>query len=162
VLVAVLVISFAATSLDTGVRIQRFIVAELGNSWGIKGLGNRYVGGLLAAGLPLIVFLAGKTGTLWPLFGAANQMLAGLSLIVVTVWLYRSRRPWAYAAIPGAIVLIIAAAALSHKIATFHAKGNYLLVAVGVSLLVLETWIIIEGLMAVRRGAATEAEEPKA
>ena len=154
VLVAVLVISFAATSLDTGVRIQRFIVAELGDIWNIRILRNRYLGGLLAVGPPLALYLAGKEGALWPLFGAANQLLGGLSLIVVSVWLYRQRRPWAYAAIPMAGVLLVAATALAHKVHTSYAQGNYLIVATGGLLLVLEVWIVIEGVMALRRPSA--------
>lgn len=159
VLVAVLVISFAATSLDTGVRIQRFIVAELGDIWNVKLLSNRYVGGVLAVGPPLALYLAGKEGALWPLFGAANQMLAGLSLIVVSVWLYRQRKPWAYAAIPMVAVLLIAAAALSHKVGSAYDQGNYLIVATGGMLLVLEAWIVVEGILAVRKHRAT-AEQP--
>jgi carbon starvation protein len=153
VLVAVLVISFAATSLDTGVRIQRFIIAELGGVWNIGLLKNRFVGGGLAVGLPLMLYLAGKEGALWPLFGAANQMLAGLSLIVVSLWLYRSGKPWAYAGIPMVAVLVIAAAALVHKARSFAAgpEPNWMLVAVAVLLLVLELWIVIEGIMAVMR-----------
>ncbi len=154
VLVAVLVISFAATSLDTGVRIQRFIVAELGEMHDIELLRNRYVGGLLAVLPPLALYLLGQEMTLWPLFGAANQMLAGLSLVVVTVWLYRTRRPWAYAAIPMAIVLNIAAAALVHKVGSFASKGHYALSAVAALLLVLELWIVLEGGIAMWRVAA--------
>lgn len=149
--VAVMVISFAATSLDTGVRIQRFIVAELGRGSGLAFFENRYVGGLVAVIPPLLLFLGGKEGSLWPLFGAANQMLAGLSLIVVSVWLYRQRKPWAYAAIPMAIVLTIAAAALAHKVHAFLDKGKPGLAAVGVFLLVLELWILVEGGLAVVR-----------
>ena len=44
-----------------------------------------------------------------------------------------------------AIVLIIAAAALIHKVGSFMKAGNYLLVAVGVLLLVLQLWIVVEG-----------------
>lgn len=151
VVVAVLVISFAATSLDTGVRIQRFILAELG----VK---NRYAGGAIAVGLPLLLYLAGKDRTLWPLFGASNQMLAGLSLIVVTVWLYRTgkRRAWMYAGIPMVIVLIVAGAALNHQIYTFYQAGNFLLVGVGIFLFVLQLWIILEGILAVRRTTPQE------
>lgn len=149
--VAVLVISFAATSLDTGVRIQRFIVAELGRDSGVTWLENRYIGGLVAVVPPLLLFLGGKEGTLWPLFGAANQMLAGLSLIVVSVWLYRQNKPWTYAAIPMAIVLGIAATALTHKVNAFIQADKPGLAAVGVLLLVLELWIIIEGALAVLR-----------
>jgi len=161
VLVAVLVISFAATSLDTGVRIQRFIIAELGGVWNIGLLKNRFVGGGLAVGLPLMLYLAEQEGALWPLFGAANQMLAGLSLIVVSLWLYRSGKPWAYAGIPMVAVLVIAAAALVHKARSFAAQDepNWMLVAVAVLLLVLELWIVIEGIMAVMRYRAA-AEQP--
>jgi carbon starvation protein len=162
VLVAVLVISFAATSLDTGVRIQRFIIAELGRSWGVKPLENRYVGGAVAVVLPLMLYLAGQETTLWPLFGAANQMLGGLSLIVVTVWLYRTQRPWAYAAVPMVVVLVVAAVALMHKAASSYAEGNLLVAGVGVSLLVLEVWIIGEGVLAIRRAVPEPAEVRRA
>ena len=151
IVVAVLVISFAATSLDTGVRIQRFIIAELGAIYRIKQLQNRMLGGVLAVALPLALFLAGQHGTLWPLFGAANQLLAGLSLVVVTIWLYRTGRPWAYAAGPMVIVLIVVGAALSFQIEAFFKQGNYLLVAVGVLLFVLEAWVVLEGVLAIRR-----------
>jgi len=157
VLVAVLVISFAATSLDTGVRIQRFIVAELGKTWGMPILENRFVGGGLAVGLPLVLYLAGQESTLWPLFGAANQMLGGLSLIVVTVWLHRSGRPWGYAAAPMVVVLVVAATALLHKAGTSYAEGNVLIAAVGMFLLVLELWIVVEGVLAIRRPRPVEA-----
>jgi carbon starvation protein len=160
VLVAVMVISFAATSLDTGVRIQRFIIAELGQAWRISLLRNRYVGSGIAVVLPLLLYLAGKEKTLWPLFGAANQMLAGLSLIVVSVWLYQKRRPWAYAAIPMAIVLVIAAAALVSKAQSLLVSGHYTLVVVACVLLVLEVWMLAEGAAAVvrsRRGAELAA-----
>lgn len=156
VLVAVLVISFAATSLDTGVRIQRFIIAELGKSWGVPFLENRYVGGTLAVGLPLVLYLAGQESTLWPLFGAANQMLGGLSLIVVTVWLHRSGKPWGYAAGPMVVVLVVAAAALVHQAGASYAAGNLLITAVGLFLLVLELWIVVEGVLAIRRPRPVE------
>lgn len=153
VLVAVMVISFAATSLDTGVRIQRFILAELG-------VENRVVSGVLTVGLPFLLYMAGKDKTMWPLFGAANQMLGGLSLVVVTVWLFRTGRKWAwaYAAIPMAIVLTVAAAALNHQLYSFYRAGNYFLAAVGALLFVLELWIVVEGVLAVRRTRATREQ----
>jgi carbon starvation protein len=151
VVVAVLVISFAATSLDTGVRIQRFIVAELGEIWRVKWMENRYVGGVLAVGPPLALYLAGKEGALWPLFGATNQMLAGLSLVVVSVWLYRTGKPWAYAAIPMVAVLVVAGMALVQDIQRSWQAQNHLIVVTSALLLVLEVWIIGEGIMAIRR-----------
>jgi len=43
--IAVMVIAFAATSLDTGARIQRLIIAELAESYGVRPLTNRYIAG---------------------------------------------------------------------------------------------------------------------
>ena len=47
-IMAVLVISFAATTLDTATRIQRFILMELGDASHIKPLQNRYTATLIA------------------------------------------------------------------------------------------------------------------
>ena len=91
---AVLVISFAATSLDTGTRIQRFILAELGAATKIKPLENPYLATLLAvAPAALLAFWEvpdPSTGAsvqagwvLWPIFGASNQLIAALTLMVL-------------------------------------------------------------------------------
>jgi carbon starvation protein len=150
VLIAVMVISFAATSLDTGVRIQRYILGELGELYGIRFLQQRYVAGLLAVVPPLVLYLSGKEQALWPLFGATNQLLAGLSLIVVTVWLYKSKRPWLYTGIPMAFVVIVAGASMTGNLMVYWANQNYLLFLVGTFVLALEAWVVLEGIVAVR------------
>ncbi len=88
VVVAVLVISFAATSLDTGVRIQRYILEELGAIYGLKALQNRYVASFVAVGTPLLLYLAGREQALWPLFGSSNQLLAlcGGTILALQLW----------------------------------------------------------------------------
>lgn len=47
-LISVLIISFAATSLDTAARIQRLIISELGSAYNVRILESRYVGAALA------------------------------------------------------------------------------------------------------------------
>ena len=90
-----MVIAFAATSLDTGARIQRLIIAELAESYGVRPLTNRYVAGSLgiAAALLLAVTQAGGKGglILWPLFGTTNQLVASVTLLIVSVWLQTTR-----------------------------------------------------------------------
>ncbi len=152
VVVAVLVISFAATSLDTGVRIQRFIIQELAAIYDIRALGNRFVAGLVAVVPPLVLVLAQQEGALWPLFGANNQLLAGLSLVVVTVWLYRTGRPWHYVGIPMLLVLGVSIVATALNLATYFEKQNYLLLGVGGFVFALEVWVVLEGLAAFRKG----------
>lgn len=158
VVVAVMVIAFAATSLDTGVRIQRYILSELGELYDIKPLANRYVAGLVAVLLPFALYVSGKDGALWPLFGASNQLLAGLSLVIVTVWLYRERRGvWAYTGIPMAFVLVVSALSMGMNLVQYLSDGNYLLLVIGGIILALEFWVVLEGILAVRRGAPTAA-----
>jgi carbon starvation protein len=152
IVVGVLVISFAATSLDTGVRIQRYIIQELGETYHIRALRNRYLAGLIAVVPPLILVLSGQERLLWPLFGASNQLLAGLSLVVVTVWLIKLKRPYLYLLIPCIIVLTITTIALVINIANFAtgADPQYHLAAVGTLLLALQLWVMFEGALAVR------------
>ncbi len=157
VLVAVMVISFAATSLDTGVRIQRYILSELGEIYGIKFIQQRYTAGLIAVILPLVLYLTGTERALWPLFGATNQLLAGLSLIVVTVWLKNTGRPWLYTGIPMVFICIIAAVSMAGNVMQYIKQDNYLLIGVGVIVLSLELWVILEGIAAVARGGKAEA-----
>ena len=150
VVVAVLVISFAATSLDTGVRVQRYILHELGQMYRIRGLQNRYIAGLLAVLFPFALVLAGGAGDLWHLFGGANQLLAGLSLTVVTVWLYRTKRPWIVTGLPMIVVLFVSILAMGIKVSDFAAHQRYLLATLGAMILALEVWVIFEAVSAVR------------
>lgn len=158
VVVAVLVISFAATSLDTGVRIQRYILHELGAIYGFRPLANRYVAAAIAVGLPLWLYLAEGDGLLWPIFGASNQLLAGLSLVIVTVWLYRTGRPWLYTGLPMMVVLAVSGVAMAQQIRVFLAAGSYLLAVLATIMLALEVWVVLEGIAAARRHRRVSAE----
>ena len=99
---AVFVISFAATTLDTATRIQRFILCEFGKATNVKFLVNKYIATLIAI-IPAL-FLAfwnvqdptsgasKQAGwVLWPIFGASNQMLAALTLMVLTLYFWKKR-----------------------------------------------------------------------
>ena len=54
----------------------------------------------------------GQLPTFWTLFGTSNQLLAGLSLLAVTVWLRRSGRRYAYTLVPALFVLAVTMTAL--------------------------------------------------
>lgn len=156
VIVSVLVVSFAATSLDTGVRIQRFILEELGRVYRVSWLQNRVVAAAIAVGLPLLVYLAGQQRFLWPLFGGGNQLLAGVSLLVVTFWLWRQGKAWWVTGVPMVIVLIVSALALVSLVGVFLGTGQYVLAAVGALMVALEFWIFFEGFAAWRRVRAEQ------
>jgi len=84
---------FAGTTMDTGVRLQRYIFQEWGEIYNIKSFQKGWVATFLAVGsCMLLAFgaggLKGDGGMLiWPLFGTTNQLMAGLTLLVVTVML---------------------------------------------------------------------------
>ena len=81
--------------MDTGVRLQRFVVQEMGEAAGVKlGKGTATILALLVAvGLTFGAGADGSGGMLiWPLFGTTNQLMAGLTLSVVAVMVLRRGR----------------------------------------------------------------------
>ncbi len=90
--------TFVYDTLDVCTRLGRYIIQEL---TGLSGSVGKWLGTLLTAGVPLIFLLGqpvveGKPVALykiyWNLFGASNQLLAALTLVGVTVWLWRTYR----------------------------------------------------------------------
>jgi carbon starvation protein len=81
---------------------------------------------------------------LWPIFGATNQLLASLALMVITVWLVKSKRPAWISAIPMTLMLIITAYAIFLLAEGFGSSGNWFLMGISVFMLVLQAWILIE------------------
>jgi len=150
--IAVMVIAFAATSLDTGARIQRLIIAELAESYGVRPLTNRYVAGSLgiAAALLLAVTQAGGKGglILWPLFGTTNQLVASVTLLIVSVWLQKLGRPIRYTLAPMLFVGVATAIAMFGELQGYFANFDeqWLLAGIGSLILALDFWVVVEGL----------------
>jgi carbon starvation protein len=148
--VAVMVIAFAATSLDTGARIQRLIIAELAGAYGIKPLTNRYAAGAVGIGAALVLAITqagGKGGLiLWPLFGTTNQLVAGVTLLVVSVWLRRAGRPIVYTMVPMFLVVVATLMAMVGEVRGHVVAGNWLLATTGSAILILDLWILFEGI----------------
>lgn len=161
-LMAVLVISFAATSLDTATRIQRLILSELGTATGIKPLENRYVGTFIAlAPAALLTFwevpdaatgAAKQVGwVLWPIFGASNQMLAALTLMVLALFFWQKKRPVLPLLLPMAFVMVVTLIAMITNLSVFLREGNTPMVVVASLFLALIVWMLAEGLIGFRR-----------
>ncbi len=176
-LIAVLVACFAATTLDTATRLQRYVIQELGSTLRIKPLTNKYaatglavtLGGALAM-LPAKAGAAVGTGglILWPLFGATNQMLAGLAFLVILFYLWRRNKPIWFIIGPTVIMLILPIWGLAYQM--FHpdfgwwVEGKYLLLSIGVVVLVVQFWIVVEGILIWRtaRGVLEKSLPPLA
>lgn len=144
VVVALLVISFAATTLDTAVRIQRYLLQELAEIYSWSWLKRPLPAALLATLLPLLLCLAGQEQTLWPLFGASNQLLAGFSLLVVTLWLKAQGKAWQYTGVPMVLVLLVSGCALLINLQEYLAQGQWALLVAGSLLAGLFVWILAD------------------
>lgn len=153
--IAVMIISFAATSLDTACRIQRYIVAELGEAFEMKPLQNRFTGSGIAVISAFLLMMSadgGKGGLLiWPLFGATNQMLAGLTLTVIAVYLLKQKKNALPYLIPSVFVLFITSIGLFFNIKNFLNSQKYLLMSLGCLLLACQMWIIFESIQVLRK-----------
>lgn len=154
-LIAVLVASFAATTLDTATRLQRYVIQELAETLRIKPLTEKYAAtsfAVVTGGAVAMVPGPKGPGTggllLWPLFGATNQLLAGLALTVLVFYLWRRKLPIWFAAVPAVVMLLLPGWAMIHQIVTdFIPNQKWLLVGFGVLIEVLQVWMIIEALL---------------
>jgi carbon starvation protein len=153
-IVAVMVACFAATTLDTATRLQRYVVQELGAAVGIKGLQNKYVATSVAVVVGLGVAMTpgpGGPGTggliLWPLFGAVNQLLAGLAFLVIAFYLIRHSKPIGFLVVPLALMVVLPMWAMWSQIFGWFRDSNWLLVGVGVAIEVLQIWMLVEAVL---------------
>lgn len=168
-LMGVFVASFAATTLDTACRLQRYVIQELASTMGTKKnpfklFQNKHAATILAVVLAFSVAAtpapgadwsmqnAGKGGlNLWPLFGATNQLLAGLAFLVILFWMRRRKISLWFILIPAVFMLLLPGMAMSielFKDGGWIDKKNYLLVTFGIATLTLELWMIIEAIIA--------------
>ena len=156
-IMAVLVACFAATTLDTATRLQRYVIQELATTARFAPLKNKYLATLLAVvlgGTMAMIPAPGKgPGTggliLWPLFGAVNQLLAGLALMVTAFYLWRRGKPVLFILIPMLLLLVMPAWALSWQMFNpdsgwLRENPNYLLGAIGLTVFALQIWMIVE------------------
>jgi carbon starvation protein len=97
--------TFVYDTLDVCTRLGRYILQEL-TGW--SGIAGQWIATIATAGVPLVFLLwqpqaaDGQPAYMifWALFGSSNQLLAALTLIGVTVWLWRTyRKPWVVVAV---------------------------------------------------------------
>ena len=166
-LLTVMAILFAGTTMDAGVRLQRYIVQEWGEIYRIRALQNGHVATLLAVGSCLLLaFGAGGGGTggmvIWPLFGTTNQLLAGMTLLVLSVILVRLGRPARYTLVPMVFVTSMAFLSAVYQLWSLYTAGNYLLVGLDLLIIVAAVWVMLEAagaLVAARDSARTSRDD---
>ncbi|MCB9568749.1 MAG: carbon starvation protein A [Myxococcales bacterium] len=163
-LIAMVVVSFALTTLDSATRLLRFNIEEIGATWRIPGSQNRH----LAAGLACLVIalfafyevdveVAGAIVqrpaglALWQLFGTTNQLLAALTLLLATLYLRSRRWPTWPTAIPAIFMLASTLTAMVQNLLKFR---DPLLLGVG--------WVLFGLGVGVTLLAAASLRRPRA
>ncbi|MEQ8524241.1 carbon starvation protein A [Gracilimonas sp.] len=168
-IIAIIVISFAATTLDTSVRLMRYIINELGEEYEVKPLTKLHTSTMIAVGASaaLVLLPEGPRGLgsggylLWPLFGTSNQLLAGISLLLITIWLKQKGRSIIYTLIPMIFLLIMTLWAMTKQVVFDwsgygEAEGNMLLFIFGAIILGFTVWIVLEAIALARKMANEE------
>jgi carbon starvation protein len=162
VFVATVAIGFALTTLDTATRLIRYNIQELGTAFRLKPITNPYIATGIA--VLLIGFFAllkipdpvtgqlKPAGTiLWALFGTSNQLLAGLALLVVTLYLRSLGRPTVFTAAPMGFMLVVTISALLLSIRNFFLQANWFLLGFSCLILALAIWLLVEAVLTLKR-----------
>ena len=167
-LLAVMAVLFAGTTMDAGVRLQRYIVQEWGTIYNIPVLQNGYVATVAAVAACLLLAFgaggpSGEGGMLiWPLFGTTNQLLAGLTLLVISVILVKLGRPARYTLVPMVFIttMALAAAIYFYQLGNLYGEGGilYPLLWIDVAIVLLAIFTMLEaGSAFLREKRAAEA-----
>ncbi|HUX05775.1 MAG TPA: carbon starvation protein A [Acidobacteriota bacterium] len=153
---AVTIVAFALTTLDTGTRLTRYTLEELFRIMRLPAFfTNRYTASTVAVvmiGYFALMELGGKPAglALWKLFGTSNQLLAGIALLVATVYFFKQKRPTWFTFLPMVFMLSITTWALSASLIGWVEAGvenNLPLIVVGGVILLLLAWLVIEAIV---------------
>jgi carbon starvation protein len=167
-ILATMAVLFAATTMDTGMRLLRFVVQEAGELARVRigGALGTIIALVIAVGLVFSLGADGEGGMLiWPLFGTTNQLLASLTLSVIAVILLRKKINPLPVMIPLAVVMVMSIYALIIQLGTFYADQNWLLLVLDVVILIASLWVALEAFIAMakaRGGVDEDVDEPAA
>lgn len=107
---------FVVTTLDTAVRLCRYMLEEfwvfLFQGRHIAFLKNPFFNTALAVALMLFFALNSTIMSAWKIFGAGNQLIAALAMTVVTVWLLQRGRSFWFTIIPAVLMTVTTFATL--------------------------------------------------
>ena len=95
---------------------------------------------------------------LWALFGTTNQLLAGLTLLMATLYLKHRGKPVWFTGIPALFMMgsTLVSMVINLKRFLTGPRADYLLGGVGIVLLLLGAWLVVEAVMALRSNRSTD------
>ncbi len=138
---------FVLDTLDVSIRLNRYLLEE---TWTIAFkqrvpalLKNFWFNSGISVGLMLLLAFRNTADRLWPIFGTGNQLLAALSLLAVSMWMYREKRRVAYTLVPAVLVGGTAFASLITLLFKKYLPAkNYLLATTDVILIGLSVGVV--------------------
>jgi carbon starvation protein len=131
---------FVATTLDTAVRINRYLFEEL---WSIlfrnppRWIKSYFFNSGLSVVLMLILAFTNAFSAIWPIFGAANQLLAALTLITLAAWLAANRKKNVFLLLPAAFMIVTTIFSLAFLAQKYLVKHNFMLLTADTLLILL-------------------------
>ena len=166
-MMGVFIVSFAATTLDSATRIQRYIIAETATMCKMPLFAHKHPATCIAVGSAFILAFCEGTGKgalkLWPLFGAMNQLLGGLSLLVITVYLARRKINTLYKAIPMVFMIAMTGWAMYYNVMGFAGyredPRNILLLVISLIIVGFEIWMIVESTIVLKKAYSANGAE---
>jgi len=157
-MIAVLALNtFVLTTLDTAVRVTRFIVQEsLGPK--VPVFQNKYVTTIAVIFLAYLIGATESWQQIWPIFGATNQLIAAVALMVCSTYLMAAKKPTKYTLYPAVFMIITTIGALAwqgYKFLTAP-EPNYFLGIAAMVLIALAIFVGSEGMRALKGGSVEE------
>lgn len=156
---ALAISTFLLTTLDTVTRLGRFLFHEF---FGIRKVSARFLSTAVTLVVPtLMIFLtfhdaAGNVvpiwKAIWPVFGATNQLLAGLTLLIITVWLRRHGRRGLFVILPMIFMLVVTLSGFVYLVA--GGKQNKMVEGIAIALFIIALILITLCIKTLRRGEA--------
>jgi carbon starvation protein len=111
--------SFVFDTLDVCTRLGRYVFQEVAGLRGIAGGAIATMATIVPPSLYLAMSPPGSFRTFWIIFGTSNQLLAALTLVGVSLWLWRNGRQALFTFIPAVLMLASTGTALVINLRTF-------------------------------------------
>jgi len=142
---------FIMTTLDTSVRLSRFLTNEMIGGILPRPLKNKFSYTIIPIIPAFILGVTDSWASIWPVFGAANQLVAALVFIILTSYLYSKGKPVKYTIYATVFMLLMTISALLWMVwKFFFAKPDFLLGTVSAILIILAIMMVIEGVKKIR------------
>jgi len=158
--IAVVVVAFGMTTLDSGTRLLRYNIEELAGFVKAPAALRRTGASLLA--VAAIGFFGFKGGMpLLLVFGTTNQLLAGLTLLVVGAYLLALRRRSLPVTLPMGFMLIVTIWAMVVNLNRFfhqQEEKSWVVIIAAIAVLALAVWLCVEAVPAYRKALQRRGE----